>query len=178
MMPTVNLSNRKTQHKANKLLMVNSTTRAAHYFGLSVYDLKSQCDEIKSGQLMCYKTGQFYLLLTDGTVAFQSTVFEVPYELSGQSVILVVDPQSHRAMAVKDEDGKCLGPMTLLDAKANVHRKRCQPQPTPSAKPPTTRTVKTSIKPTRPASLTQRRRTSNVSTTLRYHRSTPWQKPA
>ena len=77
----------------------------------------------------------------DGTVAFQSTVFEVPYDLSGQSVILVVDPHSHQAMAVEDEDGKCLGPVTLLDAKANVHRKRCQPQSTPSAKNPTTSTV-------------------------------------
>ena len=77
----------------------------------------------------------------DGTVTFQSTVFEVPYELSGQSVMLVVDPHRHQAIAVEDEDGKCLGPVTLLDAKANVHRKRCQPQSTPSAKPPTTSTV-------------------------------------
>jgi len=77
----------------------------------------------------------------DGTVTFQSTVFEVPYELSGQSVILVVDPHSHQAIAVEDEDGKCLGAVTVLDANANVHRKRCQPQPTLSAKPPTTSTV-------------------------------------
>lgn len=77
----------------------------------------------------------------DGTVAFLGTLFEVPYELSGQSVILVVDPHRYQAIAVENEDGKCLGPVTLLDAKANVHRKRCQPQPTPSAKPPTTSTV-------------------------------------
>lgn len=77
----------------------------------------------------------------NGTVAFQGTLFEVPYELSGQSVVLVVDPPSHQAIAVEDADGKCLGPVTLLDAKANVHRKRCQSPPTPSTKPPATSTV-------------------------------------
>ena len=77
----------------------------------------------------------------DGTVAFQGILFEVPYELSGQSVILVVDPHSHQAIAVENKDGESLGPVTVLDTKANVHRKRGQPQPTPSAKPPLTSTV-------------------------------------
>jgi len=77
----------------------------------------------------------------DGTVAFQGTLFEVPYELSGQSVMLVVDPHRHQAIAVEDEDGKCLGPVTLLDANANAHRKRCQPQLIASTKPPATSTV-------------------------------------
>lgn len=77
----------------------------------------------------------------DGTVAFQGTLYEVPYELSGQSVILVVDPHRDQAIAVENQDGKPLGPVTRLDSKANVHRKRCQPQLTPSAKSPTTSTV-------------------------------------
>lgn len=77
----------------------------------------------------------------DGTVTFQSTIFEVPYELSGQSIMLVVDPQRQQAIAVEDQDGNCLGPVTELDANANVHRKRCQPHATPVAKPPTTSLV-------------------------------------
>ena len=44
--------------------MVNSATIATHHIALSAYGLQGQCGETKSGQLTCYKSGQFYLLPT------------------------------------------------------------------------------------------------------------------
>ena len=69
------------------------------------------------------------LVRKDGTVSYQSTRFEVPYELSGRSVRLVVDPHGRQVVGVEDDDGKSLGAATPLDALANVHRRRRQPQP-------------------------------------------------
>jgi hypothetical protein len=65
----------------------------------------------------------------DGTVSYCGARFEVPYELSGRCVRLVVDPHSGQALGVEDEEGKSLGAVTPLDALANVHRRRRQPQP-------------------------------------------------
>ncbi len=65
----------------------------------------------------------------DATVSYQGRRFEVPYELSGRSVHLVVDPHAQKVLAVEDTDGQSLGPATPLDARANVHRPRRQPQP-------------------------------------------------
>ncbi len=70
----------------------------------------------------------------DGTVSYQGERFEVPYELSGRSVCLVVDPHSPKVLGVEDVNGQSLGAATPLDALANVHRRRRKPQPpeTPS----------------------------------------------
>jgi hypothetical protein len=64
----------------------------------------------------------------DGTVSFQGDRFEVPYELSGQRVVLVVDPHTGQVHGVEDERGQALGAATPLDAVANVNRKRHKPK--------------------------------------------------
>ena len=64
----------------------------------------------------------------DGTVAYQGSPFEVPYELSGKRVVLVVDPQSQQVLGVENDQGESLGAATPLDVVANVHRKRRKPQ--------------------------------------------------
>ena len=65
----------------------------------------------------------------DGTVSYQGERFEVPYELSGRSVRLVVDPHARNVLGVEDENGQSLGAATPLDAVANVQRKRRKPRP-------------------------------------------------
>jgi transposase InsO family protein len=62
----------------------------------------------------------------DGTVSWQGHRYEVPYELSGQSVVLVVDPHHQRITSVEHEQGLPLGEATPLDKQANLTRKRCQ----------------------------------------------------
>ena len=55
--------------------------------------------------------------------------FEVPYELSGKTVRLVVDPHAERVVGVEDEAGQSLGLATALDALANISRVRRKPEP-------------------------------------------------
>ena len=71
----------------------------------------------------------------DGTVSYQGERFEVPYELSGRSVRLVVDPHARNVLGVEDENGQSLGAATPLDAVANVQRKRRKPQPAEAPSP-------------------------------------------
>ncbi len=63
----------------------------------------------------------------DGTVSYLGQMFEVPYELAGQTVRLVVDPHAGIVVGVEDDEGKTLGLATPLDALANLHRKRHKP---------------------------------------------------
>ena len=65
----------------------------------------------------------------DGTVSYLGQRFEVPYELSGQTVRLVVDPHIGRVVGVEDAAGKSLGQATALDAIANIRRVRRKPEP-------------------------------------------------
>ena len=65
----------------------------------------------------------------DGTVSYLTQRFEVPYELSGKTVRLVVDPHAGRVVGVEDEAGVSLGQATALDVMANVHRTRRKPEP-------------------------------------------------
>ena len=74
----------------------------------------------------------------DGTVSFQGDRFEVPYELSTQRVVLVVDPHTGLVHGVEDAQGQSLGAATPLDAVANLKRKRRQPKP---AEPSSQRTA-------------------------------------
>ena len=63
--------------------------------------------------------------------------FEVPYELAGKTVRLVVDPHADRVIGVEDEEGKSLGPATPLDAEANLPPPRRKPDPADtSGQPP------------------------------------------
>jgi len=68
----------------------------------------------------------------DGTVSYQGQRFEVPYELAGQSVQLVVDPHAEQVISVENNQGETLGQATPLDVLANSHRRRRQPA-TPAA---------------------------------------------
>jgi len=63
----------------------------------------------------------------DGTVAYQGQRFEVPYELVGQSVQLVVDPHTGQVISVENNQGETLGEATPLDVLANTHRRRRKP---------------------------------------------------
>jgi transposase InsO family protein len=77
----------------------------------------------------------------DGTVSYQGQDFEVPYELSGKTVQLVVDPDAETVIGVEDDEGRLLGTATPLDPIANAHRRRRKPDPddarvlTPSPNP-------------------------------------------
>ncbi len=65
----------------------------------------------------------------DGTVSFEGHAFEVPYELSGHTLVLVVDPHTAQPLAIESKAGKPLGEITPLDALANNQRRRCRPDP-------------------------------------------------
>ena len=69
------------------------------------------------------------LVRKDGTVSYHGKRFEVPFELSGQTVSLVVDPHTEVVIGVEDEEGKAIGAATPLDALANATRRRRQPDP-------------------------------------------------
>jgi len=75
------------------------------------------------------------LVRKDGTVSYQGKRFEVPFELSGQTVSLVVDPHTEVVIGVEDENGEAIGAATPLDALANVTRRRRQPDPADSGPP-------------------------------------------
>ena len=70
------------------------------------------------------------LVRKNGTVSYGGRFYEVPYELTGKTVWLLIDPHTHTAIGVEDEAGtSSLGPATLLDALANRHRRRRKPTP-------------------------------------------------
>ena len=71
----------------------------------------------------------------DGTVSYQGRRFEVPYELSGKPVTLVVDPHTQQVLGVEDDNGQPLGTATPLDVVANVRRRRRKPQPSETPSP-------------------------------------------
>ena len=72
----------------------------------------------------------------DGTVSYQGNRFEVPYELAGKTIRLVVDPHAETAVGIEDDQGNSLGTATPLDAEANLHRRRRKPDPEgPAAQP-------------------------------------------
>jgi transposase InsO family protein len=64
----------------------------------------------------------------DATVAWQGRRFEVPYELAGKQIHLVVDPYADTAIRVEDDEGTVLGAVTPLDLVANSHRSRRKPE--------------------------------------------------
>jgi putative transposase len=65
----------------------------------------------------------------DGTVSYQGRDFEVPFELSGKTVQLVVDPHGETVAGVEDTEGQSVGAAIALDATANARRRRRRPDP-------------------------------------------------
>lgn len=68
----------------------------------------------------------------DGTVSYLGARFEVPYELAGKTVQLVVDPHAGSVVGVEDDAGTAIGSAIPLDAVANIQRKRRKPDPAPA----------------------------------------------
>jgi len=65
----------------------------------------------------------------DGTIQWCGQLFEVPFELVGKKVTLVVDPHANKALWLESESGTKLGDVTPLDPIANNNRKRLRPLP-------------------------------------------------
>lgn len=72
----------------------------------------------------------------DGTVSYEGRIFEVPYELSGQQIVLVVDPHAGVVVRVQNKAGVPLGAATPLDAVANSRRRRAKPPAEPATAAP------------------------------------------
>ena len=75
----------------------------------------------------------------DATVSFQGRFLEVPFELVGNKVVLVVDPHTDSVVAVESTNGKYLGKAVPLDVDANLNRKRVRPNPLQEKTPTRTR---------------------------------------
>ncbi|VFN07487.1 MAG: hypothetical protein BECKG1743E_GA0114224_112232 [Candidatus Kentron sp. G] len=71
----------------------------------------------------------------DGTISYGGQLFEVPYELSGQTIHVLVDPHRKTVVGIENEQGQSLGGVTALDAVANSHRPRAKPATGPTPKP-------------------------------------------
>ena len=69
------------------------------------------------------------LVRKDGTVSYQGGRFEVPFELAGKTVRLLVDPHAEIAVGVENDAGDAIGLATPLDALANRDRRRRKPVP-------------------------------------------------
>lgn len=72
----------------------------------------------------------------DGTVSWEGQLYEVPYELVGQKLFLVVDPHLLKAIRVESPEGLPLGPVSLIDRIANSCRTRQRPQLAQNPKKP------------------------------------------
>jgi hypothetical protein len=70
----------------------------------------------------------------DGTVSYLGARFEVPYELAGKTIQLVVDPHAGSVVGVENEAGESIGSATPLDAAANIRRVRRKPDPEPEVR--------------------------------------------
>lgn len=71
----------------------------------------------------------------DGTVTWEGVRFEVPYELVGNTVNLVIDPHEKCAVHVESLQGAYLGATHPLNKLGNCYRQRQRPKPplTPAA---------------------------------------------
>jgi putative transposase len=69
----------------------------------------------------------------DATLSFEGTLFEVPFELAGETVYLVVDAPTSTAKYVESMKHEWLGPAHPLDKKANNTRTRQRPNTSSSS---------------------------------------------
>lgn len=65
----------------------------------------------------------------DGTVSYLGARFEVPFELAGKTIRLVIDPHAGTVLGVENEAGDRVGSATPLDTLANIKRVRRKPAP-------------------------------------------------
>jgi putative transposase len=65
----------------------------------------------------------------DGTVSYLGVRFEVPFELAGKTIRLVIDPHAGTVLGVENEAGDRVGSATPLDTLANIKRVRRKPAP-------------------------------------------------
>ncbi len=94
-----------------------------------------QLDLLKIRPLGCFAQhldDLFYHRLTrqvrkDGTVSYAGQFYEVPYELVGQRIQLVVDPHTQLPIRTETLEGQPLGGVTPLDRQANNQRTRQRP---------------------------------------------------
>jgi putative transposase len=78
----------------------------------------------------------------DGTLSFNSALFEVPFEFAGETVYLVVDAPTDTPKYIESLEHLWLGPVYPLDKQANNSRTRHRPHaPVPPTQPPTTSLV-------------------------------------
>jgi len=64
----------------------------------------------------------------DGTISLDGKLFEVPYELSGLTVTVLIDPSSNTPKAIySTKDNTYLGSVTPLDKRSNATRTRRPP---------------------------------------------------
>lgn len=68
----------------------------------------------------------------NGTVSWEGMEFEVAYEQVGEKIKLIVDPHTNKALRIESVFGDDLGPVTPLDAVANLHRRRQRPHDAPA----------------------------------------------
>ena len=66
-------------------------------------------------------------------MSYQGGRFEVPFELAGKTVRLLVDPHVEQVVGVENEAGELIGQATPLDALANLDRRRRKPVPLDAA---------------------------------------------
>ena len=97
-----------------------------------IRSLGSRATQLDS--LFHYRISRF--VRKDGTVSYRGGRFEVPYELAGKTVKLVVDPHSGNVIGVESQAGESLGSATPLDALANAKRVRRKPNPALSHEAP------------------------------------------
>jgi len=67
------------------------------------------------------------LVRKDGCVSVNGKLFEVPYQLTGQKVLVVFDPETNIAKWVESLDGERIGDVTSLDRLHNTKRGRIRP---------------------------------------------------
>jgi len=64
----------------------------------------------------------------DGVVSWEGKEYEVPFEFSGDTVYLVVDPHQQTALTIESMKYHTLGPVFPLDRQANCRRRRQRPE--------------------------------------------------
>lgn len=71
----------------------------------------------------------------DGTVSWNSSLFEVSHTLAGETITLIVDPHTQTVIRAETAFGDNLGAVPELNRQANLNRKRQRPHAPPASAP-------------------------------------------